>query len=482
MSSRNVEFQPHWTTQIDGKFTFAGVLTTYWDQVKEFWRAESTQKHYINDYERYILPELETCSLEACLREDFDRIVEKLPLKKAEEGLVCNDTTIRHMRHIMRRVLKVAAENNICDDVLWGTEYDVSESQEDAELFKDEYVKLRKSLTIQEEIHVAKAVLTDPEQPSESFGLALMFCLGLRNNEACGADFGDIHPFGCDPSQSALWVYKSTEKGTNIQRYSGKTRNVSRIIPLPASLQDLLEKRRAFLERRATESSSSSDLSQEQVKAEVDAMPIVGLGNSFRERCSAPILTKAGTALLRKAQLEQEMLSLIDRDIRKPGRTEEGIAEKDPTAYLFRRNLGTHLYLLGLEESEIQYILGHDIEDDNDERSFFRNEEKLYPIAKKMALRPIVNPIIDTPETPIDGPAYYHHDTCKERLLIPIVGSVRYHVVIRQREPNSGLKVRCDAKNARLQATCVEHPNVDPYSETISITHIYQSAYKDKGF
>ncbi len=34
---------------------------------------------------------------------------------------------------------------------------------------------------------------------------------------------------------------------------------------------------------------------------------------------------------------------------------------KDPTAYLFRRNFGTHLHILGLSEPEIEYVIAHDI-------------------------------------------------------------------------------------------------------------------------
>ena len=479
MLPRSLEFQPRWTTQISNERTFAGVLIEYWDMVKEFWKAESTQKAYISDYEHYILPKLEDRPLRAYVREDFDKIVEKIRQDKEVEGRAYNDLIERHFRHIIRRVLIVAAENNICDDVLWGSEYDFPEAVEEESLCEKEYVKLRKSLTIPEEIKVAKAILSDPEQPAENFGLALMFCLGLRNNEACGAHFGDIHPLDCAPSQHVLWVYKSTKKGTNELRAGGKTRNVGRIIPLPVLLQELLQKRRTLLERYVAEQAKPLVLSEEQISEQIDAMPIVGLGANFRELCSAPILTKAGTVLLRNIKLEQEMLSLIDRDIRKPGRTEEGIAEKDPTAYLFRRNLGTHLYLLGLEDSEIQYILGHDIEDDNDERSFFRNEEKLYPIAKKMALRPIVNPIIDVPEISIKEAFYLHRNIHGERLSVPVEGQVKYRALVRQREPHSGIKVRCSTENAQLQATCIEVPYAEPYGETLSITYTYQTVYKN---
>ena len=64
---------------------------------------------------------------------------------------------------------------------------------------------------------------------------------------------------------------------------------------------------------------------------------------------------------------------------------------KDPTAYLFRRNFGTHLHILGLSEPEIEYVIGHDIDDPYETRNEFVNEEKLFSIKQKMDRRPLVN-------------------------------------------------------------------------------------------
>ena len=474
----DIEFTRRWDAETKGKPTFAGVLIKHWDRVSKAWKAASTQKTYISDYENYILSELQDHPLEEYSREDFDRIVESIPRKKASEGRVCNEQTIRHIKHIIRRVLEVAEEVHVCKDVLWGSDYVLSETAEEEKLCQEEYVKLRKSFTIHEEISIANRILCDPNQEAEKFGLALMFCLGLRNNEACGADFGDINPLDCDPSIQTLWVYKSTEKGTNSQRFSGKTNNVSRIVPLPTKLSDLLQKRRALLEEHIASSAIPEGISKEEyIKTEVDAMPIVGLGPDFDERCSAPILTSAGTTLLKEIKFEQEQLALIDRDIRMPGRTEEGIAEKDPTAYLFRRNLGTHLYLLGLEESEIQYIIGHEIEDASDERSFFRNEEKLYPIAQKMSLRPVVNTITSMPETTM-GSYYSHHDVNKEQLNINVEKKARYRLFIRQREPFSDLQIKLKPGSIGMSGHYTAFPCDEPFSETLSITNEYLTRYQ----
>lgn len=453
-----------WNFIIDNKPTFAYVLFNCWDEVSNRWHADGTLDQYTNHYHDYVLPALNDKALVDCTREDFDNVMKHISEQRKEENLVYNNAQERHYRYIIKRVLEAADESGICPDFLWGTEYAFPDKGEEADLIEKEYVRLRKSFSIQEELMIYDRIMTDPEQPAVNFGLALMFCLGLRNNEACGADFGDIRPFDCDPEFSALWVHKSTEKGSNVQRHSGKTSNSPRIIPLPSKLKALLQRRRELLEER--------------LGVSVEALPIVGLGDSFDERCSAPILTKAGTQLLKGVKLDQEMLALIDRDLRAPGRTEEGFIEKDATAYLFRRNLGTHLYLLGLESSEIEYIIGHNIEDDNDERNYFRNEELLYPIAKKMALRPIVNDPTHKEVTVSDKPLE-EQDVHQARLILP--SPAQYKLTLRQQEPFSRLRVSLKQSDSddttNIKGTVVTAVHHDDYKDGLLITKEYQKKY-----
>lgn len=50
------------------------------------------------------------------------------------------------------------------------------------------------------------------------------------------------------------------------------------------------------------------------------------------------------------------------------------IDEKEVTTYLFRRNFATILYGLGLPLSDIQYYLGHDVEDTDTARNHYTNK------------------------------------------------------------------------------------------------------------
>ena len=67
---------------------------------------------------------------------------------------------------------------------------------------------------------------------------------------------------------------------------------------------------------------------------------------------------------------------------------EADIDEKEVTTYLFRRNFATTLYGLGLPLSDIQYYLGHDVEDPDTARSHYVNKDKLLAIKTKLDWHP----------------------------------------------------------------------------------------------
>ena len=60
------------------------------------------------------------------------------------------------------------------------------------------------------------------------------------------------------------------------------------------------------------------------------------------------------------------------------------------TAYLLRRNFATHLKILGLDYPDIQYLLGHCIDDPYIDRPDY-TDSKLFMLSKKMENRPLVN-------------------------------------------------------------------------------------------
>jgi len=310
----------------------------------------------------------------------------------------------------------------------------------------------------------------------------------------------DIRPMDCDPSQLVLIVYKTVaidekgqKHGKKRQKYGGKSSNVSRVIPIPAMLKDLLEQRRALLLEKPLSGELPMPAEKkkrgrpaadpaEAANSYVDRLPIACAKDDLKKRCDPALLTRAGSMLLRRAQVEEEMLAMIDREVRAQHRTKEGVLEKDPTAYLLRRNLGTHLYLLGLEGPEIEYIIGHEIEDPQDERSFYRNEEKLYPIAQKMARRPIVNPDAaqskEMPEVWMRSDVFTQRNVYKEALSIPVpVPGIRLRLRIRQRELKSRLRIRIAHTGIEsIRGKAIRYENQEPFEAAMS-TKEYINAY-----
>ena len=401
----------HWVRQFNGKLTFCGVLEEYYSIISHRWEDPTTKVKYNRDYDYRILPSLadhDNKTMDMYTKEDFDDAITHIIEARASSAGSPNayaDSTIQHFRYLIALVVKTASDNGLCENILWGSAFTLPESQNQRNADIQERIKYKKSLTVIQEYRVADALLTDVQQRGEEMGLLLMFALGLRNGEACGADYGDIKPMTYHPDCHTLWVYKSTIAGTSKLQASGKTKNADRIIPIPSALYSFLMERRHYLEQCVDFSTAPNGISG------VDNLPIACSGHNYFTRCSASKLTAAGRELFRRIKMEQRQLAYIDASLSSADNT---VFERDPTAYLFRRNFGTHLHILGLNEAEIQYVIGHDIEDLYETRNEFVNEEKLYEIKLKLDQRPILNDVnatsyrtdrTDLPGLIIDGSA-----------------------------------------------------------------------------
>ena len=126
---------------------------------------------------------------------------------------------------------------------------------------------------------------------------------------------------------------------------------------------------------------------------------------------------------------------------------------KDPTAYLFRRNFGTHLHILGLSEPEIEYVIGHDIDDPYETRNEFVNEEKLFAIKQKMERRPLVNSDLSEIECIDVGERLQLQRTAC--VQIP-VHSAETEMHITAKEPTDNIRVSLSVhpQSMRVQLNC----------------------------
>lgn len=150
---------------------------------------------------------------------------------------------------------------------------------------------------------------------------------------------------------------------------------------------------------------------------------------------------------------------------------------KDPTAYLFRRNFGTHLHILGLSEPEIEYVIGHDIDDPYETRNEFINEEKLFVIKQKMERRPLVNSdLSQTVHIDVGERLPLQHTA---HMQIP-VDSAETEMHITANEPTDNIKVRLSShpQNMRIQLNCRHYTvKASEYDRFVDTQQQYRKVY-----
>lgn len=114
------------------------------------------------------------------------------------------------------------------------------------------------------------------------------------------------------------------------------------------------------------------------------SLPIACHGNNYTSRCQADDLGRAAKKLFRTLPwFDMQTLSILDDEAHRLNEEEENpdVAEKSPTAYLFRHDYATTGHCLGLTEAEIEYCIGHKMERTEASRNDYSSAEVLKEIA-----------------------------------------------------------------------------------------------------
>lgn len=365
--------------EIDGKLTFAGVMQRYIDSVAKRWNDETRWKYYA-EYEKVIFPLLPDKPLEEYSEADFIQLLDAIRGEALRREKPLTDARLAHYRHLCRVVTKVAASEGVCEDVLWGSLFAETDT-ENAEKRSTVKAKLRKSMTPSEERAVFAYTFSDCQREGERIGLAIMLTLGLRNNEVCALSFEHLSERCADVPFPVLNVVSSTKLGSNEVKTGGKTVNAPRTLPVPEKLYKLLNDRRRFLEGLQAEG---------KIRTSIEELPIACHGERYEERCSASDLTKAGKRLFREIRLDEKVVAEISFEL-DHRLAEEDYAEQEATSYFFRRNFATHLAILGFKEDEMRYLMGHELLSPGSAKEFMTNPEILYRMKQKLEMRPVLS-------------------------------------------------------------------------------------------
>ena len=217
-----------------------------------------------------------------------------------------------------------------------------------------------------------------------------MLAMGLRNHEACGLTWEAIRPLDSSGSVYVAWIYESTVGQTSNLQASGKTKNMARKVPLYPGFAKYLLALKAYRKQQIEEGVIVLEEGES-----LETLPIVWREKNFKQHCTSGGLSAAGRHLLAEINFGQDRFAALDEDLgeiaamEEADNDEEWVSLKDPTAYLLRRNFGTHLSVLGFSDDEISYLMGHKIDTDGRNRNMFSNEDQLKIIFRKLNMRPL---------------------------------------------------------------------------------------------
>lgn len=379
--------------------TFCGVLEEFYKTIANGWN-NATRTKYDKDYNNVILPRIDNHNqkiISDYKKEDCEAVLLRIQndgyYSKGEKQQY-SESQMNHYKYLIYSVIQQAVIAGYCQDFLWGTKFEITIDRE-ALAIKSKTI-IKKSLSIQQEKRLVSRIMETPREDGKSVALLLMFSLGLRDGEACGLDFGDIYELPYYSGCYVAIVKQSTIPNSSILQSSGKTWNSGRRIPIPGKVVEfLLERKRIIKEIIALK----------KLQCDIDRLPVAGLGyldediSELGIRLRADYVTEEARNVFKDVGIASEVLASLEIEMEEESARLE-VTESNVTAYLLRRNFATHLKILGLDYPDIQYLLGHCIEDPYISRPDY-TDSKLYMLSQKMANRPLLNKMTED-RMPVD--------------------------------------------------------------------------------
>lgn len=357
----------------NGEKTFCGCLVAGFSQISKKWKKVHSE--YVREYINLIVPNLKESgqlAINSYTADDYEDVINNIVKRKMEKETKgykpYSEDTLNHFRYLIKCVVVFGIATGECKNVIWGSEINVEDGKEEPEKLTVEV--LQKSITDEEEGKIKKILLDKALLGGEYLGVLLMFYLGLRNCEACGVKYGDIHPMLDHPNIVEIYIVDSVKAGTNKLQASSKTHNGGRILYVPKECWNIICERK-------------KRLLQVYSEKEINEFPIACKSNFFSTFLKAEDINSAAKIVFAESEFNEREFFLIEKELNDVSK-DIIMKEKKATAYLLRRNYCTHLYHAGLSEFEIQYFMGHEIEDDYEDRNEFVNDERRYSIIQKM--------------------------------------------------------------------------------------------------
>ena len=455
----------------DGSITFAGVLQDVFYRtdsqgvntgISRKWN-DNTAEQYRRNYLERLLPAIKRLlgvvkPMHEYTESDFEVVLSEL-----NKNYHYAESAIMHYRYLLWIVYRAGFELGLYpDNIFWDDLIDPLDDPDEFEKHRTAALtRIRKSLSIEEDIRTMHWFRSlDPITASgPDVALTCMYFLGLRNNEACGANFGTFHTLLSYPEAAVFDMVRSTGIGNNQLKSGGKTYNAPRTLPVPAMLYQFIQKRRAWIEKQIDKGNISLP---PDIKS-VDQLPVACVGNNYTVRAQTSDLSKAGRALFQRIGIHKSELAVLHQIMFSEEFRQTQIIEKDPTTYLFRRNVATRLYHLGFPWTTIQYWIAHEIEDTLKMRNFFADEDILHTLGQKYEMHPIFC-------NQFRKKAKAHH----EQHFLSANNSL--HIMTVSNEPGSKIIISVDSTKP-VDISCTELPFLEECGIDVSILNSLYQAY-----
>jgi hypothetical protein len=473
----------------DGEPTFAGLLHRYFVEldpkrrnvgISRNWSDKTTARCRY-DYERRILPALHSFCKKDMPAHELSGELFELVLQKLADEHNYSDGTVGHYRHLILLAYQAGVEHDhFSDALMWEDLFDTeTATDKEKEAWRvNTMTRLRKSFSPGEEQKIVHWFLNlRPETATgEEIGLLLMFTLGLRNNEACGANFSSVRRLDYHADTAVFDMLQSTRLNSSELKSGGKTGNAPRTLLMMEPIYNFIQQRKAYLSQIVKD----GRLSLPENVESVEDLPLVCKKLSFVQRAGSNDLAVAGKALFTQIGIDKSELSVLYQILCSSEVQRMQIEEKEPTTYLFRRNCATHLYQLGFAPSEIQYWMGHEIEDPFTKRTFFADPDQIYAMKEKWSRHPVLALLCNQVDSEVkrDTLPIRIEEAERVRLQLATGGESEMLVRVDVPEPQSELtlSVSCDASD--MTARCQLVPRKAEYPRSASIAETVRQVYK----
>ena len=453
-------------------YTFCGVLEELYKTVSKGWNNDTRVK-YDRDYDKIILPHISNHNsklISDYTKQDCDEILESIKRDGYKSGKLrrdYSDSQMNHFKYLIFSVFNCAASVGYCHSFLWGTKFSINKDRESIAILSKTQIK--RSLSIKQEKDLIEAIMSSPDEDGSLIALLLMFSLGLRDGEACGLDFGDIYKLPYYPGCYVAVVKQSTIPNTSILQSSGKSWNSGRKIPIPTKVLSLILERKKLIEDIIAKNNLDLDISRVPVACKGY---IQSSSKSF-PRLKADNVTDKARELFISVKIDSEVLASLEIEMEEEVERLE-VTESEVTAYLLRRNFATHLKILGLDYPDIQYLLGHCIDDPYVNRPDY-TDSKLYQLSLQMKRRPLIN---EPTANLVSVQRYTESEFSGKRTLQLISKTKEAHVRISALEKRDWITVKiCNAEQNNLRIKISEEYKAYEPHKSIDITRKYMEDY-----